>query len=91
MSVSKYISIRFSSVLCWGVLSGGVADLWGSGSGRSCGQLRSVPCFLWGGCFPCLLCYDALPWGLFETRTKPFPNPCVATGFPAPTFYFSAC
>lgn len=22
MSVSKYISIRFSSVLCWGVLSG---------------------------------------------------------------------
>lgn len=36
MSVSKYISIQFSSVLCWGVLSGGVADLRGSGSERSC-------------------------------------------------------
>lgn len=40
MNVSKYISIRFSSVLCWGVLSWEL-QAHGAVSGRACGQLHS--------------------------------------------------
>lgn len=53
MSVSKYISIQFSSVLCWGVQSGaeGVADP----------VVSPSPQLPWGGSsLPSLLCCDAL-------------------------------
>lgn len=72
MSVSKYISIQFSSVLCWGVQSGA--------EGVAGPMVSPSPQLPWGGSsLPCLLCCDALPWDPFETCTKPF-TICVATG-----------
>lgn len=89
MSVSK---IYLHSVLICPVLG---SPVWGSC--RLMGQwewevLCSAPVHPLlppgGSSLPCLLCYDALPWGPFETCTKPFPNPCVATcpalAFPHP-------
>ena len=47
MSVSKYISIRFSSVLCWGVRSGGLQTSGAVGVGGP--VVSSSPQLPWEG------------------------------------------
>lgn len=94
MSVSKYISIQFSSVLCWGVLSGGVADLRGSGSERSCVSSGPSPASsgeggLFHACSVTMLS-PGVPLRPVQSHPQSMCRYLPGPGFPAPTFY-SAC
>lgn len=76
MSVSKYISIRFSSVLCWGVRSGGLQTSGAVGVGGP--VVSSSPQLPWEGLLFHVCCAVKLSPGALEACTEPSPI-CVAT------------